>query len=172
MKPLVIILIITCSIFSRLVPHLPNFSPEIVFTLYLGMKSNKILAYLNIFLMAAISDILLSLTHPWPAFGDWTLFTYSALFIIGTVGLIIKNKGYGIVFVNMTGGSALFYWIWTNAGTWLTSGMYSHTLSGLIDCYVLALPFLATSVAASIIWCAAIIACEFYVPTTILKGES
>ncbi len=59
-----------------------------------------------------------------------------------------------MVFGASIAGTILFFLI-TNFGTWLTQDMYlnssatkylyPHTLSGLIDCYVLAIPFLKYS---------------------------
>ena len=48
--------------------------------------------------------------------------------------------------------SALGYWLWTNAGSWMLSGMYPHTLSGFVDCYWLALPYLKDTVFGALIW--------------------
>lgn len=160
-SPLLTGLIISCGIFSRLIPHLPNFSPEIVFALYLGMKNDRpLIGFATIFLMAIASDILLSISHPWPAFGNWTLFTYSGLLIIGWVGAMQKSSCYGMKFMLSALGATLGYWIWTNLGAWLMSTMYPHTLPGFITCYTLALPFLSTAIAASIAWCAIIMVCE------------
>lgn len=159
------LLIITCGILSRLIPHLPNFSPEIVFALYLGTKHSKTSAYMNILLMAVISDLLLSWGHAWPAFGDWTIFTYSALLIIGWIGEHEKLQKYDKKFIITAFAVTLAYWIWTNLGVWLMSNSYSHSLPGLIQCYEMALPFLSTSLAAGGIWCAIILVCEHYVAT-------
>ena len=155
--------IICFGIFTRLIPHFPNFSSEIVFALYLGMKSPKQLICLTIFLMAMISDLLIGWQHPeFSSFGDWTLFTYSALLVIGGTGLFIRKKGFGVVFMRTSCAITVAYWIWTNFGTWLMAGLYPHTSTGFFMCYTLALPFLANSLAASIAWCVIIMLCENY----------
>lgn len=157
--------IISFGILTRLIPHIPNFSPELVFALYLGMKSPKHLLCLYIFLMALISDALISWQHPdFSNVGDWTPFTYSALLGIGGMGLLIKKKGFGLVFMTMSGVATLAYWIWTNFGTWLTTHLYPHSFEGLIMCYLVALPFLGNALAASVAWCAIIVWCETYIP--------
>lgn len=154
-------LIISLSVLSRLIPHAPNFSPEIILALYLGMKSRRQFAFLNIVLMAIISDLLISVQHPhFSGFGDWTLFTYSALLAIGGIGLLIKQKGFSLLFIESSGIATLFYWLWTNFGTWLTSGLYPHTLIGWSVCLTTALPFLASSLLVNAIGCALIIAIE------------
>lgn len=172
MKPLITLLIMACGIFSRLIPHLPNFSPEIVFALYLGTKNSKIMTLLTILVMATLSDVLLSWQHAWAAFGKWTFFTYSALLIIGMVGRVIKKYGYGNPFFMMGGVSTLFYWLWTNFGTWLISDLYPHTLSGFLECYIFGLPFLGMSVTASILWCAIIVVSERYLTQSLTQSIS
>lgn len=147
--------IICFGILTRLISHLPNFSPEIVFALYLGMKNTTISASIYIILMAVISDFLLGF-----GFGSWAIFTYSALLAIGGVGVYIKNKEFGQIFIASTVGVTLAYWIWTNLGSWLFTNMYAHTLDGFMTCYTLALPFLSNALVASFAWCAIIAVCE------------
>lgn len=155
--------IISFGILTRLIPHLPNFSPEIVFALYLGVKSPKSFICLYIFLMSVISDLLIGWQYPeFSSFGNWTLFTYSALLTIGGIGLFVSKRGFGFVFMGASGTVTAAYWLWTNFGTWLMAGLYPHTTTGLITCYTLALPFLANSIAASFTWCAIIMFCENY----------
>lgn len=56
----------------------------------------------------------------------------------------------------------MFFWIWTNFGVWLVSGMYPHSLTGLVTCYFLALPFLKNSIIAAIVWGSAFVALGKY----------
>lgn len=151
------VIIVIIGIFTRLIPHFPNFSPEIVFALYLGMKHSKRVALFAIVLMAIISDILLGF-----GIGYWAIFTYSALLVIGWIGTYIKSHQYGLVFIIQSAMVTVGYWVWTNFGTWLMTNMYAQTLAGLMKCYVLALPFLTNSLGASFAWCAIIVFCENY----------
>ncbi|MBI2415043.1 MAG: hypothetical protein HYV33_00080 [Candidatus Kerfeldbacteria bacterium] len=47
----------------------------------------------------------------------------------------IRFTGWSIV-------TTLFFYGWTNFGVWHIGGLYPHTWAGLLDCYVLAVPFL------------------------------
>ncbi|MES2205137.1 MAG: DUF6580 family putative transport protein [Pseudomonadota bacterium] len=149
--------IISFGILTRLIPHLPNFSPEIIFALYLGMKNTPLRASAFIILMAVISDLLLGF-----GIGSWALLTYSALLITGGVGFWIRKKGFSATFMGTSCAVTLGYWIWTNFGTWFITALYPHNAAGLVKCYTLALPFLANSLAASFAWCAIIVVCENY----------
>lgn len=48
--------------------------------------------------------------------------------------------------------ASLAYWLWTNLGVWLTSGIYAKNLAGLANCYVAALPFLQNAMLGDLIW--------------------
>jgi hypothetical protein len=50
--------------------------------------------------------------------------------------------------------SGMVFFIVSNFGVWVTSGMYAHTLDGLLECYVMALPFFRTSLMADLFYSA------------------
>lgn len=60
---------------------------------------------------------------------------------------IIKRISVGI-------GASVWFYLWTNFGVWLLDswGMYPHTLNGLINCYLLGLPFLKLNVLSNAIF--------------------
>jgi hypothetical protein len=121
-------------IFSRLIPHPPNFTPVIVFAIFLATERYS---FINVLMSFIISDEILSLIYHYPQFGDWTVFTYSGMLIIILASKYFKNSSL-ILGLSAT----LFYWIWTNFGVWISSGMYAHNLQGLVACYEMAIPFL------------------------------
>jgi len=47
---------------------------------------------------------------------------------------------------------SLAYWLWTNFGVWSTTHWYPKTIVGLIECYVVALPFLSNAWLGDMIW--------------------
>ena len=155
------LLSLSIGIVTRIIPHIPNFSPEIVFALYLGIQFNKIRATIFILAMAIISDVIIGLSSGYPIFGTWIMFTYSALIVSGLLGTkrwIRQSKaGFLLSGLLLTVG----FWVWTNFGVWLLSGMYPHTGIGFIACYTLALPFLNTALAGSLVWAIVIIGYEY-----------
>ncbi len=48
--------------------------------------------------------------------------------------------------------SSIFFYLYTNFGWWLMSGMYEHTLSGLIRCYYMAIPFFRNNLMGNLIF--------------------
>lgn len=79
------------------------------------------------------------------------VFTWSAFALIAWGGRWLKNKnwlfgaGYGLA-------GALGFYFYTNFGVWLISGLYPHTVSGLINSYLMGLPFLRLHMISSMIF--------------------
>lgn len=82
------------------------------------------------------------------------LFTWSAFILIGLFGILVKNHSNGYIF-KITGVgilSVLFFYLWTNFGWWLTSGMYPMNFQGLIECYIAGLIFLKNQLLSVLIF--------------------
>jgi hypothetical protein len=132
----------------RLVPHPPNFSPIDAMALfsgaYLGRRWLAFAAPLGALLL---SDALLG-------FYQGMEFQYVSVALIVLLGWFALPK---VSVLRLAGaavaGSALFFAI-TNFGTWLTSGMYPQTLSGLGACYVAAIPFYQNTLAGDLVYTA------------------
>ncbi|MCK4919300.1 MAG: hypothetical protein KAS01_02840 [Candidatus Pacebacteria bacterium] len=82
------------------------------------------------------------------------LFTWSAFLFISLVGYFFRNKVkkniiIGSISVSLL--SSIFFYLYTNFGWWIMSGMYEHTLSGLLRCYYMALPFFRNSLVGNLI---------------------
>jgi hypothetical protein len=58
--------------------------------------------------------------------------------------------------VVLTLSSSVFFFVVTNFGVWLTSGMYVHNWSGIVSCYTLALPFFRNTLMSDAVFTAAL----------------
>jgi hypothetical protein len=68
-------------------------------------------------------------------------FVYASVAAIVLIGwAVAPHKSVLGISVGAVAGSLLFFVV-TNFGVWLGSGMYSHSPAGLIECYALAIPF-------------------------------
>jgi hypothetical protein len=132
----------------RLVPHPPNFSPIDAMALfsgaYLGRRWLAFAAPLGALLL---SDALLG-------FYQGMEFQYVSVALIVLLGWVALPK-VSVVRLGAAAvaGSVLFFAI-TNFGTWLTSGMYPQTISGLAACYVAAIPFYQNTLAGDLVYSA------------------
>jgi hypothetical protein len=120
----------------RLVPHPPNFSPIAAMALFSGAQMPKrALAFVAPFAALLISDLALGGYYPGMNF---VYFSFALTVLIGWA--VAYRKTPLTIGVAAVASSALFF-ILTNFGMWLFSGMYPLTQAGLVACYVAAIPF-------------------------------
>ena len=131
---------------SRLLPHPPNFTPILSMAIFSGAIINtRIIAYLIPLVAMLISDLYLGFHSGMPII-------YFSLALCVLIGTFLEAKVTILNFVlGISAGVIVFYLI-TNFAVWYGSGMYDHSFSGLITCYVMALPFLQNTIISSMIY--------------------
>lgn len=142
---IIAVALIVVGIAWRLLPHIPNFAPigaiALIASLALGWKKS-LWVVMGVMI---ISDLLIGF---YPGI-EWTWLSF--LFIAG-FGLTIKKLApHWRIPVGALGASGLFF-IVSNFGTWIASGMYSLDLTGLMQCYVMALPFLRATLLSDLLF--------------------
>jgi len=156
-------LILVFGIFSRLVVHLPNFTPVIVLSLLSGVYLPRKYSLIFPFGLMLISDLLLGL-H------DTVAFTWGSVVLIASLGILIrKNRrmdilaGYSIV-------AAFIFFLITNFGAWLS--LYPRTVDGLRLCYLAALPFFRMEILSSVLYTVMIVGLYGYVARQIKASQA
>lgn len=132
------LIFIFITVISRLIPHLVNLTAMIPLTVWFARAYSlprALVLSLGAFL---VSDLLLILLGHHDVFGSWSLWMYSGLLVVA-LGIHALRKIHSIWLLSL---ATLFYWAFTNLGTFLNSGIYPHTEAGFVACYFLALPFL------------------------------
>ena len=132
--------------FSRLIPHPPNFTPIISMALLSGyFFSNIYLSVIILLISIFVSDFFLG-------FYENMLYVY---FSIVLINLIFFNISYKINFKNLylfgCLAALIFYFI-SNFSVWATGTLYEKNLTGLINCYFLALPFLKNTLISTLFY--------------------
>lgn len=126
--------LIVIGILLRFVPHIPNATPVAAIALFGGVYLNRKQAIIIPLILMMVSDLFIG-TH------DVMFYTWGGFILIGFIGLFVKkHKNIASIAFSSAISSILFY-IVTNFGVWAV-GWYPHTMKGLIDSYVLGLPFL------------------------------
>lgn len=136
----------------RLLPHPPNTAPIFcaAFALMYFLPKHQVIL-LSLFAFV-LSDIALSLSNAYSAFGFWSFFTYTgfiASLLVG--GGLLRQLSLNRLLTALVSSSLLF-WIWTNFGTWLATTMYPKTLTGLVACFVAGIPFLSNAMLGQLAW--------------------
>ena len=136
MAYLLLAIAILFRVFKDAYHLIPNFAPIAAIALFGGVYLKKKWAIILPLSAMAVSDLFIGY-YSLPVM----LSVYGSFALIGIIGLAIrKNKKLLTVFGGAIGGSVLFFVI-TNFGVWAFTPMYAKTIEGLIQCYVLAIPF-------------------------------
>ncbi len=128
---------------------IPNFEIVSSFALLSGFFLGGIFSFIAPLLIIFLSDLFIGNTAI-------LIFTWSAFGLIGLLGMALKKQNkISLSFVLKTSGfgilASCFFFIYTNFGWWVLSGMYSHNLQGLLVCYINALPFFKTNLLGNLI---------------------
>ena len=132
----------------RLLPHPPNFSPIDGMALFSGAYlGRRGLAFAAPFGALFVSDAVLG-------FYRGMDFVYMSVALIVMIGWLVSARRAPLrIGAAAMLGSVLFYLI-TNLGMWLFSGIYPVTKAGLIACYVAAIPYFQNTVAGDLFYTA------------------
>ena len=126
---------------SRFVPHPPNFTSLIALSFYIPIFFGARYILFLVFAFA-ITDLIIG-------FHSFMLFTWGSVALIGLLSKYFKISIYSRISGSLLG--ACLFFIFTNFGFWLM-GSYGYSISGLITCYILAIPFFAYTLISTFIF--------------------
>ena len=132
----------------RLIPHPPNFTPIGAMALFSGAYlGRKGLAFVAPLAAMLLSDAILGFHSGMP-------FVYASVALIVLIGSLVASRITAMTVVGAALASSVLFYIVTNFGTWLVSGMYPLTGAGLAACYVAAIPFFQNTAVGDLFYCA------------------
>lgn len=148
-------LFILFGAFSRLFTFFPNFSALESLALFGGAYiAMKYLAILIPLAAMFLSDLVINNTIARPffpdheglvIFSDYMIWNTIAIILIVMLGrLFLKKMNLLNGVLGILGATAIF-WIISNIGAWLSSGLFPLTFAGMIENFVFAIPFLKNS---------------------------
>lgn len=94
------------------------------------------------------------LTDALIGFYQWQIMlaVYGSFALAGLIGLMLRNrKNPRRIFASALSSSVLFFFI-TNWAVWQFGSLYIHSFSGLIQSYVMAIPFFKYSLAGDLFY--------------------
>ena len=134
----------------RLLPHLPNVSPVAAMALFGGAYfADKRMAFLVPLLALFLSDLVLGLHNS-------MIFVYAGFALTVAIGFLLKGK---VTITNTafaTVVSSVLFFLLTNLGAWMTSGLYARSAEGLMQAYVAGIPFFQNSLLGNLAFVAVI----------------
>ena len=129
---------------SRLVPHPPNFVPILAGAIFMPFMVQRSLGIFVPLIVMLLSDIIIGL-H------GLMIWTYGSLVLITLLSYKTIEKNFVSV-LKLASVSPIIFFLLTNFGVWLSSTIYSPDLAGLINSYLMGLPFLANSLISTILF--------------------
>jgi hypothetical protein len=133
----------------RLVPHPPNFSPIAAMALFSGAQMpRRWLAFIAPLAALLISDAVLGGFYP------GMNFVYLSFALTVLIGWATAARKTPLVIGAAAIASSVLFFVLTNFGMWLFSGIYPRTSEGLIACYVAAIPFFQNTLAGDLFYTA------------------
>ena len=140
--PICVILILS---FSRLIPHPWNFTPILATGIFSGFYfKNFILSLFVVVISMFIGDLFIG-------FHNTMFFTYISLIVAVTLGCLIKNfKIISILFSGLL--SSVVFFVVTNFGVWFLEDLYEKNFSGLMQSYVMGIPFFHNTLISTLIY--------------------
>jgi len=149
---------------SRLFPIIPNFQPVLAIAVFAGavFSSNRLIGFAIPLGAMLISDILLhlfseSLLGFYVGFHSsmWAVYLSFGLIVMLSMRFASNFKPLNIL--GMSLASAILFFVITNFSSWMFSldianMPYSKDLSGLIRCYVEAIPFFRYTVGSVLLY--------------------
>jgi hypothetical protein len=139
---LFIAIVIFIAALSRILPHPPNFTPIAAIALFGGSCfKNKKMGFIISLLAMFVSDLIIGFHNTMP-------YVYVSFILISLIGNQMQSnkKPENIIFYSLI--SSLLFFMLTNFGVW-ASGGFEAGMNGLLNTYLIAIPFYESSVFGS-----------------------
>jgi hypothetical protein len=132
---------------SRMVPHLPNFTPLAAIALFGGFYLDKKFAFVVPLAAMAVSDYFIGFSSDW-------MFVYGSFLAIGALALSMQSRKSAAVVAGTTLAGSMIFFAVTNFGVWATQAWYPKTAAGLAECFTMAVPFFRNTLAGDVFYVA------------------
>jgi len=142
-------IILALAVF-RLLPHLPNVSPVAAMALFGGAYfADRRTAFIVPFVALFLSDLILGLHNS-------MIFVYAGFALTVVIGFALKGRvGVTSTAFAVIASSVLFF-VLTNFGAWMTSGLYAKSAQGLMQAFAAGIPFFQNSLLGNLVFAAII----------------
>jgi hypothetical protein len=157
--------IIVLAALTRLLPHPPNVSPITALALFAGAFIGDVRLRFAIPIAAMLlSDLILGFHAYMPV-------VYISFAIIVFLGIKLKDNNNSFYLLGASLAGSIIFFIITNFYVWFADSIYDKSFTGLIDCYVMAIPFFRNALFGDIVYSFVIFGAYKLVERFLLKEE-
>ncbi len=144
---IVALLLVLIGVSLRFLPHPPNFAPILAIALFGGVYFSRKIAFVLPILAIAISDIFIGY------YGIVLMIAVYGTFLLSVIlGFWLKKHKKWYTVLGSTILSAVLFFLVTNFAVWAFTPWYAKTLSGIIQCYLLAIPFFRNTILGNLFY--------------------
>ena len=156
---------------ARLLPHPPNFAPVGATSLFAGARLPVWQAYLVPLALMAITDPILAAFYGVPALSKYQIFAYVSFLIAVWMGRHLRATESIPRIAAFSLLNSIQFFILTNFGSWLWFQTYPRSVSGLVTCYVVAIPFFVWTAASDLLYTAALFGLHAWLSRAVATRE-
>lgn len=181
---LLVLAMIFIAAFSRLIPHLPNFTAVGAMALFgSAYFSKKYLAILAPIAALWISDLAINnivyaeFHESFVWFQSYQLYTFLPIVLITILGFVLFKKVSPAKVLTGSIASSLIFFAISNFGTWLSPfSLFTKDAAGLVNTYIAGLPFLRNDFVATVLFSTVLFSAYYIItqkfPTLSLNKKS
>ncbi len=133
------------GVVSRLIVHLPNFTPVVALAFFGGCYLKKRQAIFLPVALLAVTDFFIGFHHTMP-------FTWVSVMLVAAFGTWVRERKSWKTVLGGSLLSAFLFFVVTNWGVWLVGGLYPPTMEGLRRCFLMAIPFFRYTLASTVMY--------------------
>ena len=154
--------LIVIAVLCRFVPHVHNFSPVYGALLFGGAHLRRRDAvWFPVTLLAASDVVLNSMYHV--SIGWLEIVQMAAFASIALIGELLRDRTTWARLIGACVASSLSFYMISNFGVWLGWKSFPHTWTGLVQCYIAAIPWYRQTVVSTFVYAGLFFACyEIY----------
>jgi hypothetical protein len=150
---------------ARLLPHLPNFAPVGSISVFAGARMRGWQAYALPLILMAVTDPLVG------GYSAATPLIYASFLINVWIGSHLRGTESPVkIGAGVLTGSLVFFLL-TNFAWLAGSTLYPHTLAGVVQCYVAAIPFYGRTLASDLFYSGALFGLHAWLSRMVARSE-
>jgi len=143
----IILIFILIGAGLRLLPHPPNFTPILAIALFGGVYLSRKIAFILPMAAMIISDIFIGYYE-----FSLMIFVYGSFLLCVILGFWLKKHRKWQAVLGGSILSALIFFFLTNFAVWVFTPWYAKTFSGIVQCYLMALPFFKNTILSNLFY--------------------
>jgi hypothetical protein len=150
---MLVFLFIVIAVLLRILPHPWDLTPVGAMFLFAGARCRTKPEGILLPLVALmVSDIFVVYVlyhgqYPWVSPVTWLGFA-----CVACLGFLLRGRFQPVATAGASLLAAIVFYLISNFVVWATSGMYPHSTTGLVTCYVAALPFLRNAALGNLVY--------------------